>query len=124
MGVRTQRPVQVARAARPVWSREQSERFIVAVKARNWAGAKGPHLVDVNCGTKGRAMAALWEIETHKTARWSQRTLCRSTKRTASIVPAVNGLGEPDAGKPPVRFDEGRGVPLGTDNYGRFNLHV
>ena len=37
---------------RPVRPREKSERFIVAVKARNWAGAKGPHLVDVNSEAK------------------------------------------------------------------------
>ena len=34
--------------ARLVWSGEKSERFIVATKAGNAAGAKGPHLVDEN----------------------------------------------------------------------------
>jgi hypothetical protein len=34
--------------ARPVWRRQKSERFIVAMKAGNPAGAKGPHLVDEN----------------------------------------------------------------------------
>jgi hypothetical protein len=30
-------------------------------------------------------------------------------------------LGKPDAGKPPVRFDEGRSGKNGTDNCGQFN---
>lgn len=34
--------------ARPVRRRQKSERFIVAMKAGNTAGAKGPHLVDGN----------------------------------------------------------------------------
>ena len=108
---------------RPVWPGEKSERFIVATKARNGAGAKGPHLVDVNRGIEGRAMAPFGEIKTHRTARWFQRTLCRIAKGLGPTARAVNGLGEPDAGEPPVRFDEGRGVPRGTDNYGRFNSH-
>ena len=108
---------------RPARPREKSERFIVAVKARNGAGAKGPHLVAVNSAAQDRAMAPDWEIATTTKVRALQRTLCRTAKRMASIARAVNGLGEPDAGKPPVRFDEGRGVPRGTDNYGLFNSH-
>ncbi len=96
---------------RSVWPREKSERSIVATKARNGAGAKGPHLVDVNSETQNRAMAPSGEIATTRKVRAFQRTLCRRAKRVTSIAPAVNGLGEPDAGKPPVRFDEGRGVP-------------
>ena len=94
---------------RPVWPGEKSERFIVAVKARNGAGAKGPHLVDVNSEAQDRAMAPTREIATTIKVRALQRTLCRTAKRMASIARAMNGLGEPDAGKPPVRFDEGRG---------------
>jgi hypothetical protein len=108
---------------RPVRSREKSERFIVATKARNGAGAKGPYLVGVNCERPDRAMAPLGEIATTRKLRAFQRILYRSTKRVASTVPAVNDHGKPDAGKPPVRFDEGRGVPRGTDNFGRFNSH-
>jgi hypothetical protein len=33
----------------------------------------------------------------------------------------VNDLGKPDAGNPPVRFDEGRRERKDTDNYGLFN---
>ena len=33
-------------------------------------------------------------------------------------------LGEPYAGKPPVRFDEGRRCETGTDNRGQFNPAV
>ena len=33
--------------ARPAWPAQKSERSIVATKARNGDGAKGPHLVDV-----------------------------------------------------------------------------
>ena len=33
-------------------------------------------------------------------------------------------LGEPYAGKPPVRFDEGRRCETGTDNHGQFNPAV
>ena len=109
---------------RPVWPGEKSERFIVATKARNGAGAKGPHLVDVNSEAQDRAMAPVWEIATTTKVRALQRTLCRTAKRTASTARAVNDHGKPDAGKPPVRFDEGRGVPPRTDNCGRFNLHV
>ena len=32
--------------------------------------------------------------------------------------------GKPDAGNPPVRFDEGRGDASETDNYGLFNSHT
>ncbi len=109
--------------ARPVRPGEKSERFIVATKARNGAGAKGPHLVDVNSEARDRAMAPLGEIATTTKVRALQRTLCRNAKRATSIAVAVNDHGKPDAGKPPVRFDEGRGVPRGTDNYGRFNSH-
>jgi len=108
---------------RPAWLGEKSERFIVAMKARNGAGAKGPHLVDVNCEMQDRAMAPIWEIATPRKVRAFQRTLCRTAKRLTSTARAVNGLGEPCAGKPPARFDEGRGVPRGTDNYGLFNSH-
>jgi hypothetical protein len=34
--------------ARQSWPPQKSERFIVASKARNGAGAKGPHLVNAN----------------------------------------------------------------------------
>ena len=45
-----QRPTPGAsgQTARPVRRRQKSERFIVAMKAGNAAGAKGPHLVDGN----------------------------------------------------------------------------
>ena len=33
-------------------------------------------------------------------------------------------LGEPYAGKPPVRFDEGRRCETGTDNHDQFNPAV
>mgnify|MGYP001563225560 CR=1 FL=1 len=109
--------------ARPVWPREKSERFIVATKARNWAGVKGPHLVDVNSEAQASAMAPSREIATTTKVRALQRQQCRTAKRTVSTARAVNGHGKPCAGKPPARFDEGRGVPRGTDNYGRFNSH-
>jgi hypothetical protein len=108
------------RSARPG---EKSERFIVAMKAHNGAGAKGPHLIEVNREAQNRAMAPSREIATTTKVCAPQRTLCRPVKRIASIAWAVNGHGKPDAGKPPVRFDEGRGVPRGTDNFGRFNSH-
>ena len=109
--------------ARPVWLPQKSERSIVAAKARNGAGAKGPHLVDVNSAAPDRAMAPAREIATTRKVRARQRTLCRTAKRQASTACAVNDHGKPDAGNPPVRFDEGRGGPRGTDNYGRFNSH-
>lgn len=108
---------------RPVWPEEKSERFIVATKARNGAGAKGPHVVEVNGEAQDRAMAPIWEIATTRKVRALQWTLCRTAKRMASTARAVNHHGKPDAGNPPVRFDEGRGVPSDTDNYGRFNSH-
>jgi len=108
---------------RPVRSGEKSERFIVATKARNGVGAKGPYLVGVNCERLERAMAPLGEIATTEKLRAFQRTLYRSAKGVTSTAPVVNDHGKPDAGKPPVRFDEGRGVHRGTDNYGRFNSH-
>jgi hypothetical protein len=90
-------------------------------EGRNEIGAKGPNLVDVNSDAQDRAMAPVWEIATTTKVRAFQRTLCRTVKRTASTACAVNGLGKPDAGNPPVRFDEGRGVTRGTDNFGLFN---
>ena len=108
---------------RPVLPGEKSERSIVAMKVRNGAGAKGPHLVDVNSEAQDRAMAPSREIATTTKVRALQRQQCRTAKRMTSTACAMNGHGKPDAGKPPVRFDEGRGVPRGTDNYGRFNSH-
>ena len=49
-------------AARFVRPGEKSERSIVAAKARNGAGAKGPQLVDVNRGKQDCAMASLGKI--------------------------------------------------------------
>ena len=109
--------------ARPVRLPEKSERSIVATKARNGAGAKGPYLVDVNSEAQNRAMAPAREIATTTKVRVLPRTLSRTAKSWHSIARAVNGLGKPDAGNPPVRFDEGRGVHRGTDNCGRFNPH-
>jgi len=109
--------------ARLDWLRQKSERSIVATKARNGAGAKGPHLVEVNCETAGWRWFLHWKYKTPHQARSSQRTLCRSAKRTASTASAVNGLGKPDAVIPPVRFDEGRGVRRRTNNCGWFDLH-
>jgi hypothetical protein len=99
---------QTVRLVRPV---EKSERFIVAMKARNGAGAKGPYLADVNSETQDCAMAPLREIATTRKVRAFQRTLSHTAKRATSTACVINGLGEPDAGKPPVRFDEGRGLP-------------
>ena len=90
-------------------------------EGRNETGAKGPNLVDVNGEAQDRAMAPVWELATTTKVRAPQWTLCRTAKRLASTARAVNDLGEPDAVNPPVRFDEGWGVPRGTDNYGRFN---
>ena len=92
-------------------------------EGRNETGAKGPNLVEVNSEAQDCAMAPVWEIATTTKVRAFQRTLCRTAKRTASIARAVNGPGKPDAGNPPVRFDEGRGTHGRTDNSGRFNLH-
>ena len=90
-------------------------------EAANPRGGKGPYLVDVNSGAQDYAMAPFGEIATVTKVRVLQRTLCRTAKRMAAIARAMNGLGKPDAGNLLVRFDEGRGVHRGTDNYGLFN---
>ena len=109
--------------ARPVRRLQKSERPIVAMNASNVVGAKGPHSVDVNSEAQDRAMAPGWEIATTTKVRALQRTLSRTAKSWRSTAWAVNGPGKPDAGNPPVRFDEGRGVHRGTDNCGLFNPH-
>lgn len=76
----------------------------------NPRGAKGPHLVGVNGEVRSAAMASTWKIATTPNARWLQWTLCRRVKSVRSRAPAVNDLGERNAGNPPVTFDEGRGV--------------
>lgn len=78
--------------------------------AANPRTAKGPHLVGVNGEDRSAAMASFGKIATTRNTRWLQWTLCRRAKSSRSIAPAVNGLGERDAGNPPVTFDEGRGV--------------
>ena len=88
----------------------------------NDAGAKGPYSVDVNSEAWDCAMAPFGEIATARKIQMFQRTLCRGAKKETSIAAAVNDPGKPDAGNPPVRFDEGWGVLSSTDNYGRFNL--
>jgi hypothetical protein len=80
-------------------------------ESRNEAGAKGPNLVEVNSEATDEAMAPSMGILTPIKVQASQRTLCRRAKRATSIASAVNGHGKPDAVNPPVRFDEGRGVP-------------
>ena len=85
-------------------------------EAANPRGAKGPHLVGVNGEVRSAAMASFGEIATTKTTRWLQWTLCRRAKGMCSIAPAVNGLGERNAGNPPVTFHEGRGVVRGIFN--------
>ena len=84
--------------------------------AANPRAAKGPHLVGVNGEVRSAAMASFGEIATTRNTRWLQWTLCRRAKSTRSTAPAVNGLGERNAGNPPVTFDEGRGVVRGTFN--------
>jgi hypothetical protein len=65
------------------------------------------------------------EIATPDKLQSLQRTLYRKAKENRiSDSRAVNHLGKPDAGDPPVRFDEGRGAHRGTDNFGRFNPYV
>ena len=95
--------------ARLVRLPQKSERSIVAVKARNGAGAKGPYLVGVNRGAGGRRWFLYWKYKTPNQPRPLQRTLCRKVKNPRSTALAVNDLGKPDAVNPPVRFDEGRG---------------
>ena len=84
--------------------------------AANPRAAKGPHLVGVNGEDRRAAMASFGKIATTENTRWLQWTLCRRAKGARSIAPAVNGLGERDAGNPPVTFDEGRGVVRGIFN--------
>ena len=52
-GRRRPTPGASGQTARPVRRRQKSERFIVAMKAGNAAGAKGPHLVDGNSESEG-----------------------------------------------------------------------
>lgn len=84
--------------------------------AANSRAAKGPHLVGVNGEVRSKAMASFGKIATTQNAQWLQWTLCRRAKGIGSTAPAVNGLGERNAGNPPVTFDEGRGVVRGTFN--------
>ena len=79
----------------------------------NEAGAKGPNLVGVNSEATDEAMAPSMGILTPLKVQALQRTLCRSAKRATSIAPAVNDHGKPDAGNPPVRFDEGESCAVG-----------
>ena len=92
-------------------------------ESRNEAGVKGPNLVEVNSEATDEAMAPSVGILTPLKVQALPRTLCRSAKRATSIASAVNDHGKPDAGNPPVRFDEGRGVQRRTDNFGWFNHH-
>ncbi len=66
--------------ARSVRPEEQSERSIVALKPGNAGGAKGPHLVEVNCEAEDCAMAALGRLATPEKVRRLQRTLYRKAK--------------------------------------------
>ena len=84
--------------------------------AANSRAAKGPHLAGVNGEDRRAAMASLGKIATTENTRWLQWTLCRRVKSVCPTAPAVNGLGERDAGNPPVTFDEGRGVVRGVFN--------
>ena len=87
----------------------------------NDAGAKGPYLVDGDSEVADEVNAAeRWLPNTGKTSVLP-RTLATHPKRCPSTVCVANDLGKPDAGNPPVRFDEGRGERKDTDNYGLFN---
>jgi len=94
---------------------------------RGWNDARksGHHCGGVSGGgVLGRLVGIRDEISPGGRRRPSAGTSGEPAKRPASTARAMNDHGKPDAGKPPVRFDEGRGVPPRTDHYGRFNLHV
>ena len=80
-------------------------------------------MVEENSEAEDEAMIPEKEITTPDKVQQLQRTLYRKAKENICDSQTVNNLGKPDAGNPPVRFDEGRGVHRGTDNCGRFNPH-
>jgi hypothetical protein len=80
-------------------------------------------LVEENSEAEDEAMIPGKETTTPIKVQPLQRTLYRKAKQNICDSQTVNNLGKPDAGNPPVRFDEGRGVHRGTDNCGRFNPH-
>ena len=99
--------------ARPVWPGEKSERPVVATKAGNAAGAKGPHSVDENSEATFGEGSREGNITAKQKLECFNELFCRQAKEgrrwsRLSKSRTVNNPGKPDAGNPPVRFDEGR----------------
>src|SRR5215204_6405278 len=68
-------------------------------------GATCPHVALGEIRPQARMLHVLHE----RTHLWTVSTLENAhDSRMDPIATTVNDLGEPDAGKPPVRFDEGR----------------
>jgi len=78
----------------------------------NDARAKGPHLNEANKEGKDVVMAPQGQRTPEKKSKNFDGKLCREAKAAKPTVTRKNVLGKPDAGEPPVRFDEGWGMQV------------
>ena len=84
-----------------------AERLVVVLKPGNAGGAKGPYFGHVDGRDKGIAIG--FGLATQKRTRTSRKRLYGQAKAAPQGVIVgliVKPVGEPDAGNPPVRFDE------------------
>jgi len=83
-----------------------AERLVVALKPSNVGGAKGPHFGRVGGRDNGIAIGFGLATQKEPERPGSDSTVRRRLRRWRGRGPAVKLVGEPDAGNPPVRFDE------------------
>ena len=83
-----------------------AERLVVALKPGNAGGAKGPHFGRVGGSDKGIAIG--FGLATQKNPSVPEATLQSGEGCAVGVIVGltVKLVGEPDAGNPPVRFDE------------------
>ena len=83
-----------------------AERLVVALKPGNAGGAKGPHFGRVVGRDKGIAIG--FGLATQKAPSVPEATLRFGEGCATGVIVGltVKPVGEPDAGNPPVRFDE------------------
>ena len=83
-----------------------AERFVRAMKPGNAGGAKGPHFGHVDGRDKGIAIG--FGLATQENPSVLEATLRSGEGCAAGVIVGltVKPVGEPDAGNPPVRFDQ------------------
>src|ERR1700733_9003328 len=106
----TQPAVQPPEKGRPFGSWQKSEAFVVAIiPCRTfWFGQPAGERRDATCSAARRRNEELVTAHWATSANKSSGVAIPRRQCGLSLWPHCKEFGKPDAGKPPVRFDEGR----------------